>query len=477
MQYDSDYEVRLATLAALGGDTSVRYDSVYEIDLEILRLTEGGGGGGTGSSIDDNAIASDKTWSSQKINSELSEKQDALTAGSNISIDNGVISATQPDVSGFALSADVATELATKQDTLTAGDNITISEGVISAQQPDLSGYALSADVATELASKQGTLTAGDNITIDNGVISAQQPSLENYATIQDLNNGLSFKQNTLTAGTGINIINDEISAESEIDDLHASTATTYSSSKITELIQGLGFDTEVVLELPATGNPQTIYLIAKDDAETNNIYDEYIYTQNDWEKIGSTSTDLTQYYTKSEADTLLAGKQQTLTAGTGIDITDGVISSTGGGTELSAGTNISIVDNGINALGYTYGSTLNSVKMGESLNASGRNSVVVGQYNRSRTTSSGDTIFAIGVGTGTETANRVNAVEVLSNGKVYVNGVGDYAGQGMASTKPLDTVINEKVSSTTVATIWSGTQAEYDAITTKNANTLYIIK
>lgn len=44
MNYDSDYEVRLATLAALGGDTTKKYKSVYEIDLAILALTEAGAG-------------------------------------------------------------------------------------------------------------------------------------------------------------------------------------------------------------------------------------------------------------------------------------------------------------------------------------------------------------------------------------------------------------------------------------------------
>jgi hypothetical protein len=45
MTYDSDYEVRLAELGALGGDTSKQYDSVYEIDLAILDIIQGGGGG------------------------------------------------------------------------------------------------------------------------------------------------------------------------------------------------------------------------------------------------------------------------------------------------------------------------------------------------------------------------------------------------------------------------------------------------
>lgn len=46
MEYNSDYDVRLATLGAMGGDTSIKYDSVFSIDLEILKLVEQGGGGG-----------------------------------------------------------------------------------------------------------------------------------------------------------------------------------------------------------------------------------------------------------------------------------------------------------------------------------------------------------------------------------------------------------------------------------------------
>ena len=40
-----------------------------------------------------------------------------------------------------------------------------------------------------------------------------------------------------------------------------------------------------------------------------------------------------------------------------------------------------------------------------------------------------------------------------------------------------LKTLLNQTVQSDTVTTIWSGTQQEYDAIVTKDANTLYIIK
>ena len=70
LQYDSDYEVRLATLKALGGDDTKHYNSVYDIDIEILKLTEQGGGGAT---IDDDVISTETAWSSSKIVSELAD--------------------------------------------------------------------------------------------------------------------------------------------------------------------------------------------------------------------------------------------------------------------------------------------------------------------------------------------------------------------------------------------------------------------
>ena len=52
MEYNSDYDIRLSTLGEMGGDTGKTYNSVYDIDLDILHLTEQGGGGG-GSAIQD----------------------------------------------------------------------------------------------------------------------------------------------------------------------------------------------------------------------------------------------------------------------------------------------------------------------------------------------------------------------------------------------------------------------------------------
>ena len=57
-----------------------------------------------------------------------------------------------------------------------------------------------------------------------------------------------------------------------------------------------------VVASLPSTGiDENTIYMIERTNSETNNVYDEYLYLNNNWEKIGSTEVDLTDYLKKTD--------------------------------------------------------------------------------------------------------------------------------------------------------------------------------
>ena len=74
--------------------------------------------------------------------------------------------------------------------------------------------------------------------------------------------------------------------------------------------IQGITYT--VVTELPSTGEAGVIYLISNNGANPN-IYDEYIYVNNKFEKIGTTDVDLNGYVqtsdiiaiTNSEIDTV----------------------------------------------------------------------------------------------------------------------------------------------------------------------------
>lgn len=72
--------------------------------------------------------------------------------------------------------------------------------------------------------------------------------------------------------------------------------------------LQSVSF--QIVQQLPATGEQNIIYLLPKSSSSTNNVYDEYIWINNSWEQIGTTSIDLSDYYTKTQADDKFVEKQ-----------------------------------------------------------------------------------------------------------------------------------------------------------------------
>lgn len=81
-----------------------------------------------------------------------------------------------------------------------------------------------------------------------------------------------------------------------------------YTKTEIDDMLSA-GMKYEVVEELPATGEAGTVYLVPKQSAGTGDVYDEYIYVDGSFEHIGSTEIDLSNYYTKTQADDLLDDK------------------------------------------------------------------------------------------------------------------------------------------------------------------------
>lgn len=70
-------------------------------------------------------------------------------------------------------------------------------------------------------------------------------------------------------------------------------------------------FDVQVVTKLPETGVKGTIYLIADNHSDSNDKYDEYLWNDSAFEKIGNTDVDLSQYVntvSKSGTGTYLTG-------------------------------------------------------------------------------------------------------------------------------------------------------------------------
>lgn len=56
----------------------------------------------------------------------------------------------------------------------------------------------------------------------------------------------------------------------------------------------------EVVDALPTAGEEGKLYLVPRQVTETKNVFDEYIWTNDDWEKIGTTDIDLSNYLAKN---------------------------------------------------------------------------------------------------------------------------------------------------------------------------------
>lgn len=211
-----------------------------------------------------------------------------------------------------------------------------------------------------------------------------------------------------------------------------------------------------------------------------------------------------------TSAETSLSGKQDTLSAGTGIDITNNVISVTGGGggggKDIIAGRGITVTtgatadtvsfnlpisaSTGNNSIAEGGGTTasgafshsegIDTVASGTGSHAEGVETNANGDYSHTEglctvtnnmaehaegwynvsntgNSESAQTLFSVGNGS---SSARHNAFEIRKNGDIYCN-------NGTSDVKLQDYIQFKMVQIT---------QAAYDALTTKDSNTIYYI-
>lgn len=95
----------------------------------------------------------------------------------------------------------------------------------------------------------------------------------------------------------------------------------TYSKTEVNGLLSSIstgGF--QVVTELPASGESNVIYLVSKSQTSEDNIYDEYIWVNNDWELIGTTQLDLSNYVTNDSLSNTLSNYVTTTSLNSTLD-------------------------------------------------------------------------------------------------------------------------------------------------------------
>lgn len=132
-------------------------------------------------------------------------------------------------------------------------------------------------------------------------------------------------KLNGIEAGAQVNptklseLTNDVNFVTNSVNNLtnYYTKTNTYTKTEVNELINGItSMNVAVVTTLPTSGiSTTTIYLVPKTTSQTNNAYDEYLYVNSKWEKIGDTTIDLSNYALKSEIPTVTNDLTDTLKA------------------------------------------------------------------------------------------------------------------------------------------------------------------
>ena len=134
----------------------------------------------------------------------------------------------------------------------------------------------------TASSSTLGGIKVGNNLTISNGVLSGTPDTTYENAT-----------------GTkaGLMSTTDKI----KLDNTWTSTQAQQAINEAVGSVVGVSF--EIVTNLPTTGTPGTIYLIAHSHSDNQDIYDEYVWidAQKKFEKIGNTDVDLSGYLLKTD--------------------------------------------------------------------------------------------------------------------------------------------------------------------------------
>lgn len=123
--------------------------------------------------------------------------------------------------------------------------------------------------------------------------------------------------------------INDGVFITNTVNDLinYYTKSQTYTKEEVNNLLTIIPkFDIDVVSELPTENISSTTIYLLPSNSSSNDMYKEYIYVNSNWELLGIQKIDLTDYYNKTEINTLLSSKVNTSDLAT--ETTNGLMSS-----------------------------------------------------------------------------------------------------------------------------------------------------
>ena len=238
----------------------------------------------------------------QKIESLFALKTDVPTKTSQLTNDSGF--KTTDNNTTYSLSKSGSTITLTGSDgkTTSVTDSDTIVD--ISGKVDKVDGKGLSAnDLTNTLKSNYDAAYTHSQST--HAPTNAQANVIENIkvnGTAQTVTN----KAVNITVPTKVSALTNDSGYQTSSQVESAITGKGYQTSSqvqtlINNAISGItGIEFSVVTSLPATGSKGVIYLVAHSHG-SGDSYDEYIWVNNAFEKIGNTDIDLSGYWLKSD--------------------------------------------------------------------------------------------------------------------------------------------------------------------------------
>ena len=171
--------------------------------------------------------------------------------------------------------------------TVDASGHVSATTAVAKADITGLGIPAQDTTYADATTSTHGLMSAADKTKLDGVATGAQANKIESVKV-----NGTALTPDSSKA------VNVDLSAYAKSADVTKEIASAVSG--VTQI------DYSVVEALPSTGKKGVIYLVAN-SGSGNNIYDEYIYINSKFEKLGSREMDLSSYAKKTDIPTKIS--------------------------------------------------------------------------------------------------------------------------------------------------------------------------
>lgn len=211
----------------------------------------------------------------------------------------------------------------------------TNAENTLSSRCDTYDSHIANIDNPHSVTAEQVGLGNVTNVSTTNTITLDSEKNITSGAVYNALSNkvdkvdgkGLSdqnftYEEKTKLAGLSnyddTSLSNRVSTTESAITKLNANSSTSGSVDyKIAKALEGVtSISYEIVSSLPATGVTGKIYFVKGTGTETEQVYDEYVWLGDSWEKLGGSTAEinLSDIYSKSEVNALVSVKNDKIT-------------------------------------------------------------------------------------------------------------------------------------------------------------------